>query len=292
MIKRLHKLKNKRGYTVLELVVVFAIIAIMTAMIIAGSTTRQSRVREANSTAKDFYTTIQTEFTRFQMYDGPLTITLQKQYNNSPSSAVGNVNRRYGGVMWFPAVGGNYPISSDAERMASLHVNSDAVEWRTEAMPALAGITIEVHVVNNKILSVDWDYTTSGLFAKPLDEENEMVRSELSAVLELELNKRMEYRDGYYYARVIYSNVKPLTDPDPSAAECRAYPVQVLWAAYCREQMTDDSSTYTFRTNFVTNSGQIVGLVGGNITGGEAGPQNLGAPGTSVLEVTDPSMVA
>lgn len=298
MIQRLQRLKSKRGFTVMELVVVIAIIAIMTATIIANSSTRQSRIREATSTAKDFYTTIQTEFTRFQMFDGPLTMTLQKKYNGGPNTVVGTGNRHWGGVMWYPLVGGNYPISSDVTQMSNLHVNSDAMEWRNEALPAKAGITLEVHVVNNKILSVDWDYTTSGLFAKDLDEAGltdeddiKAARSELSAVLQMELDRRMEYRDGYYYARVIYSNKAPINDlPNATAAQCKAFPVTVLWAAYCREQLTDDSDTYTFRTSFVTNAGQVVGLVGGDITNpDDSSTQELGLPGTSILSVDDPS---
>ncbi len=291
MIQRLQRLKSKRGFTVMELVVTIAIIAIMTATIIANSSTRQSRIREANSTAKDFYTTIQTEFTRFQMFDGPLTMSLQKKYNASPNSVVGTGNRQWGGVMWYPLVGGNYPISTDITQMSNLHVNSDAMEWRNEALPAKAGITLEVHVVNNKILSVDWDYTTSGLFAKGIDEESGLDRSELSAVLQMELDRRMEYRDGYYYARVIYSNKTPIDDlPNATAAQCKAYPVTVLWAAYCREQLTDNSDTYTFRTSFVTNAGQVVGLVGGDITDpDDSTTEELGRPGTSILSVDDPT---
>lgn len=292
MIQRLQRLKSKRGYTVLELVIVIAIIAIMTGTIIAGSTTRQSRVREANSTAKDFYTTIQTEFTRFQMFDGPLTMSLQKQYNASPNTAISS--RKYGGMMWFPTVGGNYPLSPNATKMASLHVNSDPLEWRSDGLPPVAGLTIEVHVVNNKILSVDWDYTSAGLFAKGVDEDNDIDRSELSAVLQLELDRRMEYKDGYYYARVVY--VSPAeaiilgTGGEPSKAQCKATPVYVLWAGYCRSQLTSDSNTYTFRANYVTNSGQIVGLVGGDVLGAEGGSQILGAPGTSIIDVFDPTM--
>lgn len=291
MIQRLQRLKSKRGFTVMELVVTIAIIAIMTATIIANSSTRQSRIREANSTAKDFYTTIQTEFTRFQMFDGPLTMSLQKKYNSGPNTVVGTSNRQWGGVMWYPLVGGNYPISTDITQMSNLHVNTDAMEWRNEALPAKAGITLEVHVVNNKILSVDWDYTTSGLFAKGIDEESDLDRSELSAVLQMELDRRMEYRDGYYYARVIYSNKAPIDDlPNATAAQCKAYPVTVLWAAYCREQLTDNSDTYTFRTSFVTNAGQVVGLVGGDITDpDDSTTEELGRPGTSILSVDDPT---
>lgn len=283
MIKRLQRLKSKRGYTMLELIIAISILAIMVGTITANTSSRQNRIREANSTAKDFYTTIQTEFTRFQMYDGPLTISLQKRYNEAgPSSVLGTGNRQYGGLMWFPAVGGNYPVLNDMTKMAKVHVTGDVMEWRKDARPTMAGLTIEVHVINNKIQSVDWDYSTSRLFQKDIDE----TKSELSAVLELELDKRMEYKDGYYYARVVYFNSKTMSNPDISAAECRAEPVRVLWAAYCRKQINADPATYTFRTYYTSNSGEILGLVGGNIL---VNDEDLGAPGTSLLTVMDQS---
>lgn len=279
MIQRLQRLKNKRGYTMLELILVITILAIMAATILGGSKNRQNRIREATSTAKDFYTTIQTEFTRFQMFDGPLTMTLSHQYNASPNGVVGSgpINRRFGGVMWFPAVGGNYPILSSTSKMSTLHVNTDRMEWRNEAEPSAAGITIEVHVINNKIQSVDWDYTTSGLFAKSLDE----TKSELSAVLEMELDKRMEYRDGYYYARVVYNLANK--DCSKTTAECRATPVKILWAAYCRNQITADESTYTFRKDYVSNAGEIVGVIGGTTPTGSF----LGSTGSNIVNVND-----
>lgn len=267
----------------LELIIAIAIIAIMTGTIIANTSSRLNRIREANSTAKDFYTTIQTEFTRFQMFDGPLTMTLSNQYNASPNGVVGNnpTNRRFGGVMWFPSVGGNYPILSNTAKMSALHVNTDRMEWRNEAKPSAAGITVEVHVINNKIQSVDWDYTTAGLFAKDLDE----TKSELSAVLELELAQRMDYKDGYYYARVVYNLANK--DLSKTTAECRATPVRILWAAYCRSQLTADESTYTFRKDYVSNAGEILGVVGGQMATGA----NLGSTGSNIVNVNDFSVM-
>lgn len=286
MIQRLHRLKNKRGYTMLELMIVIAIIAIMAGTIIAGTTNRQNRVREANATAKDFFTTIQTEFTRFQMFDGPLTMSLQKQYDDANLSNIVN-SKQYGGLMWYPLLGGNYPIVPDADKMAAVGFTGTFNDWRNQAKPPIAGISIEVEVKNNKIMHVDWQYSTSALFAQttPDEDVDGKTRSELSAVLQLELDKRMEYRDGFYYARIIY--VSPAGIPSPSGAatvgECRSNPVQVLWAAYCRNEITSDENTYKFRNNNVTQAGEVVGLVGGKLAGGV----DLGTPGTSVLDVVD-----
>lgn len=291
MIQRLHKLKSKRGYTMLELIVVIAIIAIMAGTITANTSTRLNRIRDANSTAKDFYTTIQTQFTRFQMFDGPLTMSLQKQYANSPNAGV--LNRKYGGMMWYPRAGGNYPVKANEAKMSAAGVASDVMTWRKDALPIPAGITIEVHVVNNKILSVDWDYTTAALFAKELDDaEDASLRSELSAILQLELDRRMEYKDGYYYARVIYTNTSAATmgvgDGGASSADIRATPVTVLWAAYCRRQFTGDDATYTFRKAYTSNDGEIVGVVGGQMNTGDY----LGNTGSSIVDVVDVTMTA
>ena len=289
----------------LELIIVIAIIAIMTGTITANTSTRVNRIREANSTAMDFYTTIQTEFTRFQMFDGPLTMSLSKKYNANPYDCVGAANRKYGGLMWYPRAGGNYPMKDNSAQMQQSGVRSDALYWRGSALPIPAGITIEVHVVNNKILSVDWAYTTSELFGKQPDEAGltdeaaiNAARSELSAVLQLELDHKMDYSDGYYYARVVYTN-DAVTDPhganwDPtlaSSADIRAQAVTVEWAAYCRRQFTTtDAKTYTFRKAYTSNAGEIVGVVGGTAATGSY----LGDIGTSFLAVdsdkTEPNL--
>lgn len=295
MIQRLHRLKSKRGYTIMEMVIVIAIIAIMTGTITANTSSRLNRIREANSTAQDFYTTIQTEFTRFQMFDGPLTMSLSKKYAN-PYECIGSANRKFGGLMWYPRAGGNYPMLDNSAQMQQSGVRSDALFWRNSALPIPAGITIEVHVVNNKILSVDWDYTTAGLFGKQPDEtgltdpaEINAARSELSAVLQLELDRKMDYKDGYYYARVTYTNDE-VTNPtkanwapeNASSASIRASAVTVAWAAYCRRQFNStDANTYTFRKSYTSNAGEIVGVVGGRAATGSY----LGDTGSSFLAV-------
>ena len=273
MIQRLQKLKSKRGFTVLELVVVLAIIAIMAGTILSSSSNRRDRVKDANSTAKDFFTTIQTEFTRFQMFDGPITMSLQGQYNMDVSSVP--TSTKYGGMMWFPRVGGNYPLPK------SRVLTSD---WRNE-LPSSGGITLEIHVVNNKILNVDWDWNTADLFARMDDTQTGDARSELSAVLQLELDRRMEYRDGYYYARVAYSAPATTIDGEPGPGDYKAKPVNIAWTAYCTRQLTSDENTYKFRTSNVNFNGQVVGVIGGDMGDGTF----AGDPGTSLTEIPDPT---
>ena len=274
MIRKLQKLKSKRGFTVLELVVVLAIIAIMAGTVLSSSSNRRDRVKDANSTAKDFFVTIQTEFTRFQMFDGPLTMSLQKQYGSNVDAV--STSAKYGGMMWFPRVGGNYPLST------SQVLDSG---WR-EDLPESTGITIEVHVVNNKILNVDWDWTTADLLERVDDTQTGDARSELSAVLQLELERRMEYRDGYYYARVAYAAPTGSIDgTGQSPGDYKAKPVNIAWSAYCANQLTGDENTYTFRTSNVNFNGQIVGIVGGKITD----ETYAGDPGTNLTTVPDPT---
>lgn len=81
MIHTLQRLKAKRGFTMIELIVVVGIIAVMLATVLVGTNNRQNRISSANSAAKDFYSALQTEFTNFQMFDGPLTMTLDGVYS-------------------------------------------------------------------------------------------------------------------------------------------------------------------------------------------------------------------
>ena len=55
MLKKLYKLKANRGFTIVELVVVVAIIAILTGTIIGGTNTQRKKILAANDTARDFY---------------------------------------------------------------------------------------------------------------------------------------------------------------------------------------------------------------------------------------------
>lgn len=66
MIKYLQKLRNKKGFTLVELIIVVAIIAVLAAMVIPMFNNDDATRRVVNTYASDFYTGLQFNFTRYQ----------------------------------------------------------------------------------------------------------------------------------------------------------------------------------------------------------------------------------
>lgn len=73
MIKYLQGLQRKRGFTLIELIVVLAIIAILAAIIIPGLSGKNEKIRAANMHARDFFSGIQYVMTHFQMTESYIT---------------------------------------------------------------------------------------------------------------------------------------------------------------------------------------------------------------------------
>lgn len=265
MIHTLQRLKAKRGFTMIELIVVVGIIAVMLATVLVGTNNRQNRISSANSAAKDFYSALQTEFTNFQMFDGPLTMTLDGVYslNKNDISAI-KKNDPNGGMKYYPAAGGNYPYAGALG--GETHLNGT---------PKTAELYLEFHAVNGNI-DVRWANTISALIGTGAP-----ANSELSAVLEREMQRRIEYNDGYYYAKVSY------TPPSTSISgftkyDFRTSSVKVDWAAYTRKQMRSaDPSTYTFKMQNLLSNGQVCGVVAGS-------GSTLGTTGTSFVPTVTP----
>lgn len=258
----------------MELIIVLAIIGIMTAAVLAGGNTRQKRINAANSTAMDLYSALQTEFTNFQMFDGPLTMTLNAQYTNAENiNDVGKIIQGdnmnlYGGMKYYPAAGGNYPF-----------ISADADEPHLTGTPKTAAIYLRFRAQNGHI-SVSWAKDIETLLkgeggSTAVSDK----KSELCAVLEQEMPERIEYDDGYYYARISYEApyAKEGGVDKPTKYDYRARTVKVDWTAFTTREVTfDNSKTYTFKSQNVLQTGQVCGVCGGDST-------SLGTSGTTFI---------
>lgn len=248
MIKRLQKLKARRGFTMIELIVVIAIIAVMSATVIVGLNTNKSKIEEANTAAADFYTAIQAEFTNFQMFDGPLTMTLNKAYNDNIFNL--GTNSDNGGIKYYPWAGGNYPFSG-------LVVGG---ETHANGKPKAAAVFVEICARGGMLRHVNYANELETLLTMKGAIGSGNTNAQLCLVLANEMKDRMEYRDGYYYARISYTPPTWDAGHPPSGYDFRNVSVHVSWAAFSKDELTEDEATYTFGRNNVSLDGHIVGV--------------------------------
>lgn len=260
MLKRIHRLRSNRGFTMIEMVVVLGILAIMIGMVLGGSNTQRDHIKDANQTAADFYSAVQTEFTNLQMFDGPLTMTLHDKYTTN-LSGITAPSGAYNGIKYYPLAGGNYPFDG------TLAVG----ETHENGKPKKCELFIEMYCFNGRIRRVNYANTLNALLSYYGD-GNKM--TELCLVLQNELEDRMEYRDGFYYAKVTYDPAAALAKVSPTKNDFREITVKVDWTAYCAHEITTATVMRNFRKQNILRSGDICGVFYtsmGNWTLGETG---------------------
>ncbi len=64
--------RRKKGFTMIELIVVVAIIAVLLAVILPGISTNKEKKNAADLRAMDFYSAVQHTFTKYMKYEGDL----------------------------------------------------------------------------------------------------------------------------------------------------------------------------------------------------------------------------
>lgn len=175
LIKRLQK-----GFTLVELVIVIAIIAVLAAVIAPGLSNGDALRDAAASTAEDFYAAAQSLFTKYSRYEAPLS---QAMKNEDKNNAV---------IGFASNLGGNYPtktfifieVTAKNGHITAKAVGSDHLEYAMKA-------------VLNK--SVETDTCESENF-------NDTFARDLDGLIEL--------KNGYYYAVVRFD--EPIVIPNDS----------------------------------------------------------------------------
>ncbi|MDE7229046.1 MAG: type II secretion system GspH family protein [Oscillospiraceae bacterium] len=246
MIRYLQRQIAKRGFTMIELIVVIAIIAALMAVILPSLTGERERINAANSAARDFYAAVQTTVSKYSTYDGQLS----PAYIN---------NNNLGVIRYYPLMGGNYPYDASYD-----HANTDSEP------PLPASLYIMVHAQNDVIRDVAAvTRAQANTSANPgiytLLQRNAADRNtEFGKLLVNEIDDRLVFTDGWYYARVDFNYT---TSVFGAVEDIKLNTVKVAYAAYSRNELPQASGSYgsfqdsalTFGSDYKLNTGDICG---------------------------------
>ena len=247
-------LQSKKGFTLIELIVVLAILAVMMAITLPNINTRKAKISEANSTATDFYAACQSVFSKLSMFEGHLSPAYKKYYDDHSGAALGIMG-------YYASMGGNYPVTPDRA-------------LTSDQFPIATDIYMELHTKSDRIqditvMAVDKNNSAyangfaSFLVSRTTCASREWCKA-FSSMMSAELGDRIEYRDGYYYAKISFVEPPP---PTTITEKQMADTVKVKWTAYTRDRLPDSPSELTSYENSNLMFGDDYVLPNGNVCG-------------------------
>ncbi len=243
MIQNLQRLRAKKGFTIIELIVVIAIMGVLMAIILPNLTNKRARVNEANSAARDFYAAVQSAMTKYSMYEGALS----PQYSANP---------KLGDMYYYEKLGGNYPYQKGTEPGDIPYTASMYIEFATKN-----GAITEVYTY--VAAGTDAGYANGQGLYELCKRSADCKNTEFGRLLKDAIEDRISYQDGFYYAKVNYKQVLTGTIP----AKMEAETVKVQYTAYSRTRLPKATGTFTafqnqnmyFGDDYVLNSGEVMG---------------------------------
>ena len=234
MIRYLQRQKAKKGFTILELIVVLAILAVLTAIILPQMTTKRSRINAARSAARDFYAAVQSVMNYYAVYDGQVL-------PNDP----GTKKEAEDVVKYYKNLTGNYPIDYS---YTGTH-KGDLED------PNPTSMYIMVHTKNSHVseigIIVRADEGTNnqggnnGMFqllkrGKKDDGSDDGSRNtKFGEILKGEINTRVSFNEnGYYYAKVVF-RYGDTFDATGNPMYLSMQTLKVEYTAYCSRELPD-----------------------------------------------------
>lgn len=212
----MRKFLRKKGFTIIELIVVFAIIAVLIAMILPSLSTRDANKHASTLAARDFYSATQHLFTKYSKYEAEL-YPVQKDAEGNPIDP-GKL------ISYDKTLGGNYPTT--LYTCISMHVEKGKIDY------------VNAVGFNNPIIAEMSLYMRTGV-----DKE-----TPFEAMLKKDFEPLFMQQDGYYYAYIYFQNNATLIPESIGNTNT----VRVLGAAYCPTEFPPASGDYdAFRSKYL-----------------------------------------
>ena len=109
MIKYLQRMRAKKGFTIIELVVVIAIIGVLIAIIVPNLSNDSAKAQAADTNATTFYSAVQYCFTKYTKYEADLSLDIKADTSSMEY------------ISYFPSANGNFPIN----KVTYIEMNTD-----------------------------------------------------------------------------------------------------------------------------------------------------------------------
>ncbi len=245
-------LQSKKGFSLIELIVVLAILGVMMAIILPNINLRERQISAANSTARDFYAAVQSVFTKYSLYEAKLFPYYVPENTEITYDPDNDPNMKY--MCYYPALNGNYPFDPQT-------VKGD--------MPVSTDLYLEITAKNGQIQHTNVaayarDRGIAGMFML-CGKSASNIDTEFGKLLATELAGRIDYQDGFYYAKISYT--APAAAVGGVVSKQDTDTVKVMFTAYTKHELplaSGASSTYenanlVFGADNVLSSGEICG---------------------------------
>lgn len=228
MIRYLQRLKAKKGFTVVELIVVIAIIAVLTAVILSNAGVENEKIQAANNVARDFYSTVQYSFTKYMKYESDLSLEIKGETGT-------NASKNF--IQYWAELNGNYPVNTTT--------------------------FIKMFVDKNQIKYVQ----TFSSLKDMLSESTTDARNAFDRLMMSDFDTVMESNvDGYYYALVTFDKASNSATVKPTgAAPVKVHSAYYCARPFIQVSGGTDTTEYvinnlTFKKYGVLSNDEICGV--------------------------------